>query len=81
MTPEIVDIGFLELGFGLFFILLAGIASFAHALKLERDLFIGTVRTFAQLFLMGYVLKIIFDIDKMLLVLSIFMFMILYLPD
>ena len=78
MTPEIVDIGFWELGFGLFFILIAGIASFFHALKLERDLLIGTVRTFAQLFLMGYILKIIFDIDNMLMVLSIFMFMIFF---
>ena len=78
MTPEIVDIGFLELGFGLFFILIAGIASFFHALKLERDLLIGTVRTFSQLFLMGYILKIIFDIDNMLMVLSIFMFMIFF---
>lgn len=78
MTPEIIDIGFMELCFGLFFILLAGIASFAHALKLEKDLFIGTVRTFAQLFLLGYILKIIFDIDQMPVVLLVFLFMIFF---
>lgn len=78
MRPEIIDIGFMELGFGVFFILIAGIASFIHALKLEKDLFIGTVRTFAQLFLLGYILKIIFDIDNVLVVLVVFLFMIFF---
>lgn len=78
MSPGIIDIGYTELCFGLFFILMAGIASFVHALKLERDLFIGTLRTFAQLFLLGYILKIIFDIDRMPLVLLVFLFMIFF---
>lgn len=78
MRPEIIDIGFMELGFGVFFILIAGIASFVHALKLEKDLFIGTVRTFAQLFLLGYILKVIFDIDNVLVVLMVFLFMIFF---
>jgi len=78
MRPEIIDIGFMELGFGVFFILIAGIASFVHALKLEKDLFIGTVRTFAQLFLLGYILKVIFDIDNVFVVLMVFLFMIFF---
>ncbi len=78
MQPVNIDIGFLQLGFGLLFIFIAGIASLLHALKLERELLIGTVRTFAQLFLMGYLLKIIFDIDNILLVFSIFIFMIFF---
>jgi UDP-glucose/iron transport system permease protein len=78
VRPEIIDIGFMELGFGLFFILIAGIASFIHALKLEKDLFIGTIRTFAQLFLLGYILKVIFEIDNVLVVLLVFMFMIFF---
>ena len=51
MTPEIVSIGLGQLAVGLVFILVAGITSICHALKLERDLLVGTIRTFAQLFL------------------------------
>ena len=50
MTPEIVGISLAQLAFGLVFILGAGIASIIHALKLERDLLVGTIRTFVQLF-------------------------------
>jgi len=78
MQPAIIEIGFWQLGFGLLFILIAGVASFLHALKLERDLLIGTVRTFAQLFLLGYILKMVFDINHFLLVLLIFVFMIFF---
>ena len=75
MEPEIVNIGFGQLAAGLLFILIAGAASVFHALKLERDLLIGTVRTFAQLFMLGYVLKFIFNLDNVWLVLLIFFFM------
>ncbi|MCP4601063.1 MAG: iron export ABC transporter permease subunit FetB [Proteobacteria bacterium] len=78
MDPAIVNMSFYQLALGLVFILIAGIASIVHSLKLERDLIIGTVRTFAQLFLMGYILKIIFDIDNVLLIISIFVFMTLF---
>ena len=53
MTPEIVSIGLGQLAVGLVFILVAGITSICHALKLERDLLVGTIRTVAQLFLLG----------------------------
>ena len=75
MAPEIVNIGYGQLAVGLLFILIAGAASVFHSLKLERDLLIGTVRTFAQLFILGYILKIIFNLDNVWLVLSIFLFM------
>ena len=78
MTPEIAHIGLGQLAIGLVFVLVAGIASLCHALKLERDLIIGTVRTFAQLFLLGYVLKFIFKLDNPLLVLAVFAFMIFF---
>lgn len=78
MQPAVIDIGFSQLGFGLLFIFIAGLASFFQALGLEKKLLIGTARTFAQLFLMGYILKIIFDINNIWLVILIFVFMIFF---
>jgi putative ABC transport system permease protein len=78
MTPEVVPIGLGQLAIGLIFILMAGITSICHALKLERDLLVGTVRTFGQLFLLGYILKFIFNLDNALLVLGVFCFMIFF---
>ncbi|MFH2066414.1 MAG: iron export ABC transporter permease subunit FetB [Pseudomonadota bacterium] len=78
MTSGIIDIGPWQLGFGLLFILIAGAASLYHSLHLEKDLLIGTVRTFAQLFLLGYVLKLLFNVDDYRIVLSVFLFMVLF---
>jgi len=78
MENQITEIGLLRLGLGLIFIGVAGAASFYHSLKLERMLVIGTIRTFAQLFLLGYVLKFIFNLDNIYIVLSIFLFMIFF---
>jgi putative ABC transport system permease protein len=78
MTPDIVPIGLVQLAVGLVFILAAGITSLLHALRLERDLLVGTIRTFAQLFLLGYVLKFIFNLENAALVLSVFVFMIFF---
>ena len=78
MTSEIVSIGLGQLTIGLVFILGAGITSICHALKLERDLLVGTIRTFAQLFLLGYILKFIFKLDNAFLVLAVFGFMIFF---
>lgn len=72
MTQSIIEIGPLQLALCLVFVLLAGATSIAYKLKLERDLFVGTVRTFAQLFIMGYVLKFIFEINLSWLVLLMF---------
>ena len=75
MEPDIVHIGFGQLAAGLVFILIAGAASLFHALKLERDLLVGTIRTFVQLFILGYTLKFIFNLNNIWLVLAIFLFM------
>jgi len=72
MTPAIIEIGPVQLGLCLGFVLLAGITSIIYKLKLEKDLAIGTVRTFAQLFLMGYVLTFIFQIHVSWLVMLMF---------
>ena len=78
MESSIIDIGLGQLALGLLFILIAGSASLYHSLKLEKDLLTGTARTFAQLFLLGYILKFLFKIEDYSLVLSIFTFMILF---
>ena len=78
MENHIVDIGPLQLAFGLVFILIAVLASLAYSLKLEKDLFVGTVRTFVQLFIMGYVLKYVFAMSSIYLVLLVFGFMIFF---
>ncbi len=78
MTPEIVPIGLGQLFVGLVFIVAAGITSVLHSLKLERDLLVGTIRTFVQLFLLGYILKFIFRLESAVLVLAVFCFMIFF---
>lgn len=76
MTPHIIEIGPLQLALCLGFVLLAGVTSLTHRLGLGRDLAVGTVRTFAQLFLMGYVLKFVFEVRVSWLVLLMFTFMV-----
>lgn len=78
MQPELVNITPGHLALGLIFIVFAGGASIYHSLKLERDLLVGTIRTFVQLFILGYVLKFVFALNHMVMVLSLFGFMILF---
>jgi putative ABC transport system permease protein len=78
MTPQAIDISNWQLILGLVFILAAGIMSVFHSLRLERDLFIGTIRTFVQLFALGYLLNIIFALDRVWWVLILFLFMIFF---
>ena len=47
-------------------------------LKLEKDLAWGTVRTFAQLFIMGYILKFIFQLNNVVFILLLYTFMIFW---
>ena len=72
------DIGTLQLVLCLIFVGIAGTGSVVLRLGLERDLAWGTVRTFAQLFLVGYVLKFVFRVDHPALVLLLFAFMIFW---
>lgn len=74
----IVEINFFQLLLGLVFILLAGVSSVALSLGLHKDLFWGTVRMISQLFLMGYVLKYVFQVDSLLLVMGLFTVMIAF---
>ena len=59
------------------FVLVAVVISIKEDLDLERDLLIGTVRAFVQLMIIGYVLKIIFDLEKWPYIVLMLMFMVL----
>lgn len=74
----IVAIGPWQLVLALAFVLLAGVASIRLGLGLGKDIAWGTARTFAQLFLMGYVLVYIFEIEMPPLVLAVFSGMIFF---
>ncbi|WP_029897214.1 ABC transporter permease [Desulfohalovibrio reitneri] len=76
MSGPLYGIGPWQLALGLVFVLAAGLASLAHQLRLGRELAVGTVRTFAQLFLMGYVLRLVFDADMLILSLGVFLVMV-----
>ncbi len=78
VTHGAIDINNSHLLIALVFVILAGAASMVHSLKLEKDLLIGTIRTFAQLFLLGYVLKFIFSVNTAWIVLSMFGCMIVF---
>jgi putative ABC transport system permease protein len=67
-----------QLGLALAFVLLAGCTSLWLKLGLGKDLLVATLRTFAQLYLMGYLLLHIFELRIPWLVLLIFGFMIFF---
>jgi putative ABC transport system permease protein len=73
-----VDIGYGELSLSLGFVLAAGISSVFLQLGLQREIFWGTVRTVSQLFLMGYVLRYIFQFNSPWPVLFLYSGMILF---
>ena len=72
------DISYAALALSLVFVAGAGVASLMFQLKLGKDLFWGTVRTIAQLFLMGFVLRYVFAFDQWYLVVAVFGVMILF---
>lgn len=75
MNAGVIDIDLWRLALALVFSLLAGGCSLALKLGLGRDIALGTVRTIAQLFLMGWVLGIVFAVESPWLVLALFLAM------
>jgi len=75
---SVIDIGWGQLLLSLLFILLAAIASFFYRLGMERDLLIGTLRTFVQLALVGYVLQFVFDLEHPILILLLYLWMLFW---
>ncbi len=75
---NLIEITPVQLFLCLLFVVVAGIGSFMLKLKLEKDLAWGTVRTFVQLFIMGYVLKFIFQLNNVVFILLLYAFMIFW---
>lgn len=73
-----LDIGWPQMGLCLLFVLAAGGASLALRLGLHRDLLWGTIRTFAQLSLLGLVLRTIFELKAPWPILGVFWFMVFF---
>lgn len=73
-----IDIGIPQLLIALLFVISAGVASLRLRLGLERDLLWGTVRTVAQLVLMGFVLIYVFQLRQWYLIVGLFVVMILF---
>jgi putative ABC transport system permease protein len=73
---RIIDISTGQLFLALLFILVAQASSFIYHLGLNRDITTGTIRTFSQLFLMGYVLTFILKSSSPWLVLLVFTVMV-----
>lgn len=76
MNTEIIQIGPFQLALTLIFVLIAQGGSLRYRLGLGRDITVGTLRTFAQLLLMGYVLTVVFSLNTWSLNLLIFFIMV-----
>jgi len=61
---EYISLEYSDLLIALVLILIPIVISFQRKLGIEKDLLIGTVRTFIQLMIIGYVLKYIFNFKK-----------------
>ena len=61
---EYISLNYTDLLIALLLILIPIIISFQRRLGIEKDILIGTVRTFVQLMIIGYVLKYIFSYKK-----------------
>ncbi len=73
-----LEIGPSQLALALIFVVGAGGASLALGLGLARDLAWGTVRTFVQLVVMGYALRVVFGLDAAWLTLGVFLLTIVF---
>ncbi len=61
---EYISLDYTDLLIALVLILIPIVISFQRKLGIEKDILIGTVRTFVQLMIIGYVLKYIFSFKK-----------------
>lgn len=78
MTAHAINIDDFRLGLTLVFIVCCGAVSLRLKLGLEKDLLIGSIRTFTQLFLMGWVLAFVFALNLALPVFLIFLLMVFF---
>ncbi|MCI0453928.1 MAG: iron export ABC transporter permease subunit FetB [Candidatus Dadabacteria bacterium] len=74
---NLIDISYFDLLISLGLIIVAaGLSRFQH-MGIERDLFVGAIRTFIQLLAVGYLLKYVFAFDRWYLILLIIFIMII----
>lgn len=71
MNPQYYAIDWPELALSALFLLVAALLSLKYRLGLQKDLLIGSVRCFAQLLVMGYLLEIIFGMQSALVVMAV----------
>ncbi len=76
MKEPIIPIGWTQLSLTSILILLVVALSLVENLRQERDYLIGVLRTFTQLFLVGYVLDVLFSVNRWYLVLLLLALMI-----
>jgi putative ABC transport system permease protein len=76
MHSGIINISWVNVAVTTVLVLAAGICSVYLKLKLEKDIVVGTIRTFIQLFLLGYVLKTVFALNNPLVIFLLFSLMI-----
>lgn len=71
----IIELSYIDLFIGIGLIVIAiGLSVFSR-LQLEKDLFVGAVRTFVQLIAVGYVLNIVFSIEAWYAVIAVLLLM------
>lgn len=78
MISELINISWIHVALTTLLVVATGLCSLYLKLRLEKDLIVGTVRTFLQLFLLGYVLKIVFSLSNPWTVFLLFSFMITF---
>ena len=76
MTSTVVIITPFKLLLALIFIFMAQGVSLFYKLGLFKDIMVGTIRTFGQLFLMGYALTVVFKLNIVYVSIGIFFLMI-----
>lgn len=64
MSDSYIKIDNISLLTAIAFMAIAILISYIEKTKLEKDFFVGTLRCFVQLMIVGYILKAIFDADK-----------------
>jgi putative ABC transport system permease protein len=74
----VIAIGWQGLALATLFVVFVGIVSIRMSLGITKDLAIATVRTYAQLIALGFVLRWVFGIDSPWLVIGVIVAMILF---
>ena len=72
---EYISLSYTDLLMALTLVLIPIVISFQSKLGIEKEVLVGTVRTFIQLMIIGYILKYIFSIRKWYFVLLMILVM------